>query len=297
MGRQLEFEEVDGGDRSAGARLSFHAIAFPARHGDRVMKCLVKATLSLRDMGHAHLKRMKKHEKSGGGAPELIALVSPDKDVLTSVLASLDDIVESITTSVVDVPKHAPATRDEFEVGNAIWPMVFHAHPTAAPLTDDERAAMSRFMETLLSSLRSAATADSEDPLSSSIDPASGCCRSHCLVVNPVTQSIVASVGIEIQDEDKSKNPLVRNHAVIQVLNQVGRRQQTDETAEYLCTGMDVYLPVEPCLMCAMALVHSRVGRVLYHHPNGVCGALGSRFRLHGQRSLNHRYRVFRLTS
>jgi tRNA-specific adenosine deaminase 3 len=47
--------------------------------------------------------------------------------------------------------------------------------------------------------------------------------------------------------------------------------------------------------MCAMALVHSRVRRVVYCAPDAAHGALGGALRLHAQRSLNHHYRVYRL--
>ncbi len=62
----------------------------------------------------------------------------------------------------------------------------------------------------------------------------------------------------------------------------------------YLCTGYDCYTVREPCAMCAMALVHSRVRRVIYSVPDELFGALGGAFRLHGQRSLNHHYQVYR---
>ncbi|BDA43446.1 probable inactive tRNA-specific adenosine deaminase-like p at C-terminar half [Coccomyxa sp. Obi] len=62
----------------------------------------------------------------------------------------------------------------------------------------------------------------------------------------------------------------------------------------YLCTGYDCYTVREPCAMCAMALVHSRVRRVIYCVPDEQFGALGGAFRLHGQRSLNHHYQVYR---
>uniref|UniRef100_A0A0D9V5P6 CMP/dCMP-type deaminase domain-containing protein n=1 Tax=Leersia perrieri TaxID=77586 RepID=A0A0D9V5P6_9ORYZ len=51
----------------------------------------------------------------------------------------------------------------------------------------------------------------------------------------------------------------------------------------YLCTG------------CAMALVHQRFKRIFYAFPNPVTGALGSVYRLHGEKSLNHHYSVFRI--
>ena len=64
----------------------------------------------------------------------------------------------------------------------------------------------------------------------------------------------------------------------------------------YLCTGYDIFLAREPCIMCAMALVHSRVKRVIFAAPDGVNGALSGKpgvGRLHGVRSLNHHYAVF----
>ena len=65
-------------------------------------------------------------------------------------------------------------------------------------------------------------------------------------------------------------------------------------TKPYLCTGYDCYTVREPCAMCAMALMHSRVRRVIYCVPDEHFGALGGGFRLHGQRSLNHHYQVYR---
>lgn len=63
----------------------------------------------------------------------------------------------------------------------------------------------------------------------------------------------------------------------------------------YLCTGYDAYLAREPCVMCAMALVHSRLRRVIYSAPDPCGGALGGALRLHSHRSLNHHYTVYRL--
>eukprot|EP00200_Dunaliella_tertiolecta_P014852 CAMPEP_0202421650 /NCGR_PEP_ID=MMETSP1128-20130828/50448_1 /ASSEMBLY_ACC=CAM_ASM_000463 /TAXON_ID=3047 /ORGANISM="Dunaliella tertiolecta, Strain CCMP1320" /LENGTH=676 /DNA_ID=CAMNT_0049029679 /DNA_START=93 /DNA_END=2123 /DNA_ORIENTATION=+ len=63
----------------------------------------------------------------------------------------------------------------------------------------------------------------------------------------------------------------------------------------YMCTGYDCFIAREPCAMCAMALVHSRVARVVFCHPDKAGGALGGRLQLMGQRSLNHHYKVYRL--
>ncbi|XP_064541438.1 probable inactive tRNA-specific adenosine deaminase-like protein 3 [Drosophila montana] len=64
----------------------------------------------------------------------------------------------------------------------------------------------------------------------------------------------------------------------------------------YLCTGYDVYLLREPCLMCAMALVHSRVKRIFFLEQSDN-GALATSFQLHSVKELNHHYEVFQFTT
>ena len=60
----------------------------------------------------------------------------------------------------------------------------------------------------------------------------------------------------------------------------------------HLCAGCDIYVTLEPCAMCAMALVHSRVRRLVYALPALGAGALGSRYQLHAEKSLNHHFGV-----
>eukprot|EP00892_Ulva_mutabilis_P007021 jgi/Ulvmu1/4691/UM002_0422.1 len=66
-----------------------------------------------------------------------------------------------------------------------------------------------------------------------------------------------------------------------------------DNERPYLCTGYDCYVMHEPCVMCAMALTHSRVRRVIYTTSDDNAGALGGSFRLHSRPSLNHHVQVF----
>ncbi|XP_034478362.1 probable inactive tRNA-specific adenosine deaminase-like protein 3 [Drosophila innubila] len=64
----------------------------------------------------------------------------------------------------------------------------------------------------------------------------------------------------------------------------------------YLCTGYDIYLLREPCLMCSMALVHSRVKRIFFLEQSEN-GALTTSFQLHSVKELNHHYEVFQFTT
>jgi tRNA-specific adenosine deaminase 3 len=70
------------------------------------------------------------------------------------------------------------------------------------------------------------------------------------------------------------------------------RTDRVPKTGPYICTGYDVYVTREPCTMCAMAMVHSRVRRVFYGCPSPQ-GALGTNIKLHTLKSLNHHYEVF----
>ncbi|XP_024031611.1 uncharacterized protein LOC21395848 isoform X2 [Morus notabilis] len=79
------------------------------------------------------------------------------------------------------------------------------------------------------------------------------------------------------------------------ILDSCGEDSQSLSARPYLCTGYDIYLVWEPCTMCAMALVHQRIRRMFFAFPNSNAGALGSVYRLQGERSLNHHYAVFRV--
>ncbi|KEP62667.1 UNVERIFIED_CONTAM: cytidine and deoxycytidylate deaminase zinc-binding region domain-containing protein [Hammondia hammondi] len=59
----------------------------------------------------------------------------------------------------------------------------------------------------------------------------------------------------------------------------------------YYCQGCVVYCSHEPCVLCAMALIHSRIKLLFFVHDNKVHGGI-TRGRLHLDRRLNHGYRV-----
>lgn len=69
--------------------------------------------------------------------------------------------------------------------------------------------------------------------------------------------------------------------------------RNVEKCGPYLCTGYWVFLLMEPCPMCAMALLHSRVAMIFYGAVNQNRGVLGSRAVLHTVPGLNHRYRVW----
>lgn len=67
----------------------------------------------------------------------------------------------------------------------------------------------------------------------------------------------------------------------------------TEKCGPYLCTGYWAFLLMEPCPLCAMALLHSRVLRIFYGISNKATGVLGTKTVLHAVPGLNHRYQVW----
>lgn len=66
-------------------------------------------------------------------------------------------------------------------------------------------------------------------------------------------------------------------------------RQAAERTAGWRLMGCTIYVTLEPCAMCAGALVNSRVERLVYAAPDpkaGWCGSLGN---LAQDPRLNHR--------
>ncbi len=60
----------------------------------------------------------------------------------------------------------------------------------------------------------------------------------------------------------------------------------------YRLPGTTLYVTLEPCTMCAGAMVHARVARVVYGAADPRTGACGSVFDITGSPALNHRVAV-----
>jgi tRNA(adenine34) deaminase len=76
-------------------------------------------------------------------------------------------------------------------------------------------------------------------------------------------------------------------HAEVLVLREAAR-----VVGNYRLTGADVYVTLEPCLMCVGALVHARVRTLVYGAAEPKTGALVSAARALETPGLNHRFDV-----
>jgi tRNA(adenine34) deaminase len=68
--------------------------------------------------------------------------------------------------------------------------------------------------------------------------------------------------------------------------------QAAEALENWRLEGAEIYVTLEPCPMCAGALVLSRVARIVYGTDDPVAGACGSVFNIVDEKRLNHRIPV-----
>ena len=76
-------------------------------------------------------------------------------------------------------------------------------------------------------------------------------------------------------------------HAEIVALREAARK-----LGNYRLTGVTVYSTIEPCAMCAGALIQARIRTLVYGARDERAGAVHSRFRICDTDFLNHRIEV-----
>ena len=72
-------------------------------------------------------------------------------------------------------------------------------------------------------------------------------------------------------------------HAEIVALREAGSR-----LGNYRLADCELYVTVEPCAMCAGAILHARIARVVYGAADPKTGACGSVVNLFAEARLNH---------
>jgi tRNA(Arg) A34 adenosine deaminase TadA len=105
----------------------------------------------------------------------------------------------------------------------------------------------------------------------------------------PVGAVVVSAEG-EVLGEGWNRNITESDptaHAEVVAMRAAGAR-----LGNYRLLGATLYVTLEPCAMCAMAMVHARVSRVVYGASDPKTGAAGSVFDLLADPRHNHRVEV-----
>lgn len=270
-----------------------------------------------------HLKRIKR--KTENDPSRLLAILCTRNawdsgkvtaEIKDEVLNKYKDILE------VGVPEFPAFTKEQFDSWRTVWPMIYKQ--TGQTIFNNFTSADETFVK---SKLREAVDLAAEakslgnrgnacilvDPRTNTtvtytLDNSSECPIYHCVMelmkaYNKLTHAAVTSKQPE---ENNNNNNLEENKEVFpSAESRLEKRPPEMKASEleaqlepgqnYYCSNLDLYIAMEPCIMCAMALVHSRIRRVFYalQHQDAAFGGLNQLIQINNHQSLNHKYLVF----
>src|SRR5215831_7379134 len=72
----------------------------------------------------------------------------------------------------------------------------------------------------------------------------------------------------------------------------VALRKAAESVGNYRLSGAVLYCTVEPCMMCAGAMIHARIARLVFGAPDPKAGSAGSIYNVLTDPRLNHRVEV-----
>ncbi|SCU87560.1 LAFA_0E07492g1_1 [Lachancea sp. 'fantastica'] len=264
-------------------------VSIRAKDSQQFIKFIREVVQDYDPIAFQHIKRIKKGEQSG-----FLSVI-----VCSKLLAEQqDDFLELMKQSTFDffdvsdkfeVPSTAPSTKElSLEWSELYWPLVWRGNPNDQIMNDYvfDMPFIKKMLDAISTEAAEQAKSSSNHPVVSAF-------------VNPKTKKVIFST-----DSRCSSSPL--EHSIMQGIRSVAAsehkrqliedKQTEDET--YLCLNFDVYTTHEPCSMCCMALIHSRIKRCIFLQPMRQTGALesqsGDGYCMHNNHALNSKYEAFR---
>jgi len=86
----------------------------------------------------------------------------------------------------------------------------------------------------------------------------------------------------------KGFNKPITNHDPSAHAEMLALRQAALTEQNYRLPGTTLYVTLEPCTMCAGAILHARVERIVYGAPDPKTGAAGSVMDVFSSKQINH---------
>ncbi|ODV91617.1 hypothetical protein CANCADRAFT_182 [Tortispora caseinolytica NRRL Y-17796] len=266
--------------------IDIYATIIPAKDSRLVLERL-KDSLPEEVHELSHLRRLNRIDDEGEIRLDL-AICSVD----TIDRDKLDSIIQGLPCSKIRIeqaPKFPARTKEQCTTWNTkVWPSFWRSNPNCLPavLTADEKDQMTYYVNKLAEQVRDKHKIHNKDlPIAT-------------FAVDPDTQTIVAT---DFDARNSSGNPL--EHSVMRCIRKVAeleleRRREPNAVKGYLCLNMHLYTTHEPCSMCAMAMVHSRVGRLVYIRDMPQTGAINplsaQGYCIHNNAKLNWRFNTWK---
>jgi tRNA(adenine34) deaminase len=106
--------------------------------------------------------------------------------------------------------------------------------------------------------------------------------------------ALVINNGEIINDQiiGRAGNRNLRDHDPTAHAEILALRQAAQHLGNHRLTGCTLYATIEPCAMCAGAVIHARIARLVYGAKDSKAGAAGSILEVINHPRLNHKMEV-----
>ncbi|GLB38437.1 putative SET domain containing protein [Lyophyllum shimeji] len=276
------------------------------RHITKLLKWLKQAGLETPDVGH--LKRIRKHDNV---ATLLLATTttSPAPPLLPADL----DLPDPYT---LPVPSTQALTQISWKLKSTFWPTLF-TPPRKGEAEEWTRGKARWAWEAMQKAVAAAhkARALGELPVAAHIaapyyapGDSSGpsaplsitaCdtrqCDAHPLrhaVINVIRHMADFTASTSVDSKPRSLPTPLPDESADAGEERESETEEARNGSNYLLTGLTVFITHEPCIMCSMALIHSRVKEVVYLHPMPKTGGCGGTACLPTLKGINHRFGI-----
>lgn len=269
------------------------------------------------DIPHADLRHLRRLRHKSDGTLECIICKVGNDERTDEKLEGLklrfksENIFQNYRYT--QVPSKAPKTEQQLKACNAIWPCKFAKSNhlvkciEGSLLTEREILVLKIIAEETIKELKSSESTSIAVIYRFSKVYGVGLCNKKDLESNPVhhsTMLAIDSVATNVQAGHWKPTNGVDLMKLMQsrLDNQDSLRDYCidDRFIPYLCTNYDVFVTEEPCFMCTMGLVQSRIRRLFYlecdqnrklcYPDKAIEGHL-----VHRDRNLNHRFEAWRV--
>lgn len=264
---------------------NFYSIAIEPSNTSAMIKMLTKKFVFPSQF--SHVKRIKR-------TPEglnLMLVCTVSQSTPESIISLLELTMPCVQIS--SVSRHKAFTRAQFDEWNLSWPISFNGTTKKAALNEMQLIQFEKYMTMVID-------ISEKFPVTDNV----------CIIVEPVTGVIYAKTTVSEADFHPLHHPIIRCLNEIAFAEQKRRldinpmKRQLEKCLiklNYLCTDLDLYIYNEPCYMCAMSLVHSRIKRVFFlksgmeklacaHNCSGDAFTNGG---VHYHPNLNHHFDVY----
>lgn len=250
-----------------------------------------------------HLKRVRRCvNETGEHVYVALAMVeSISAADLQTQLAAFAAPLAALTPHQFDVPRAAARTQEQLKARNVTWPVLYV--PAIHRSIDARGTSISR-LSWIRSGIHRVLADAARAKVAGELPVAVYCSSPPEPAWPPGDGFIPPTPGLRAAAHDtriSESHPL--RHAVLNCIAEIARlrtvppfseMQPTRNGADYLLTSMSLFVTHEPCVMCAMALLHSRVREVFFVVPRPRAGGFEGSYGVHSRRDLNHRFDAWR---